>query len=249
MRSILPPPLPPLFSPRATFSATATVAMLLLAATWSPDRPDAPTIQDHTTEAARYLLPLLPPHVPTQPAGLQWDPTQLTEGIWAARARGWFMMARAGIEAGVARHTRLHARRRPQPPRVEGRDTTGGAVYIESELDRPVERDPGSTGPTYPQGLEQRHVEGNVTVSFVVDTTGFPDTASFRIRAATNAAFAEAVHSALPAMHFRAAELNGRKVRQLVMQEFRFVIPPPPPPGVEVPPAAPPTLSTSDPVG
>jgi TonB family protein len=100
-------------------------------------------------------------------------------------------------------------------------------VYIESELDRPVERDPTSAAPAYPSYLEQEHIEGSVTVSYIVDTTGLADSASMRVREMTHPAFAEAVRAALSGMHFRPAELDGRRVRQLVLQEFRFVIPPP----------------------
>jgi protein TonB len=63
-----------------------------------------------------------------------------------------------------------------------------------------------------------------VSVEYVVDTTGLADSASLRILRASNPAFSEAVRAALPGMRFIPGELDGRPVRQLVTQEFRFVI-------------------------
>jgi TonB family protein len=101
---------------------------------------------------------------------------------------------------------------------------------MESETDRPVERDPLSGGPVYPKWLEQEHIEGSVTASFIVDTTGLADSASLRIQSSSHPAFADAVRAAMSVMRFRPAELGGHHVRQLVSQEFRFVIAAPAPP-------------------
>jgi hypothetical protein len=63
-----------------------------------------------------------------------------------------------------------------------------------------------------------------VTVQFVVDTTGHADTTTFAILEVTHAEFGESVRQALPNMLFKPAELQGRFVRQLVRQDFRFRI-------------------------
>jgi protein TonB len=59
---------------------------------------------------------------------------------------------------------------------------------------------------------------------FVVDTTGYVTRKSVTIERATNDTFADAVRTALPDMRFTPAELDGRKVRQLVEQPFVFAI-------------------------
>ena len=103
-------------------------------------------------------------------------------------------------------------------------DASSSPVYLEAELDQPVERDPSSAGPTYPDELRTKNVEGQVVAEWVVDTTGRADSASFRVVESTHPLFTRAVREVLPAMNFRPAELMGRRVRQLVRQQFRFVI-------------------------
>jgi TonB family protein len=81
---------------------------------------------------------------------------------------------------------------------------------------------PGSTAPRYPDILRQSGVEGEVTVAFVVDSTGSVDAGSLKIVASSHTLFAAAVRTALPEMKFIPAEVNGRKVRQLAQQTFLF---------------------------
>ena len=100
----------------------------------------------------------------------------------------------------------------------------GGRVYIESEMGRPVRRDPASAAPSYPDFLQKQGIEGTVAVEYIVDTTGLADSASLRILRTTHPAFAEAVRAALPGMRFEPGEVGGQLVRQLVTQEFRFII-------------------------
>jgi TonB family protein len=100
----------------------------------------------------------------------------------------------------------------------------GGRVYIESEMGRPVRRDPASAAPSYPDFLQKQGIEGVVAVEYIVDTTGLADSASLRILRTTHPAFAEAVRAALPGMRFEPGEVGGQLVRQLVTQEFRFII-------------------------
>jgi protein TonB len=83
---------------------------------------------------------------------------------------------------------------------------------------------PNSPTPQYPDILRQAGVEGEALVSFVVDTTGRADVASFKVIRATHELFATAVKNALPRMRFIPAEVGDRKVRQLVQQPFSFAI-------------------------
>ena len=82
-----------------------------------------------------------------------------------------------------------------------------------------------------------RNIEGAVRTRYVIDTTGRADSSSLEILAATNAAFEGSVRAALPGMRFTAAQVEGRRVRQLVEQEFQFRITAPIAPLLPVVPA------------
>jgi protein TonB len=97
-------------------------------------------------------------------------------------------------------------------------------IYFESQVEKPVMAVPGSPAPRYPEVLKAAGVEGEVDVSFVVDTMGRADPASLRILKSTHDLFDAAVRSALPGMRFIPAEAGGRKVKQQVQQPFVFRI-------------------------
>jgi hypothetical protein len=65
-------------------------------------------------------------------------------------------------------------------------------------------------------------VQGHVRAEFVVDTAGIPDTTSFRVLETSHPLFTASVRAALPAMRFSSAELDGRKVKQVVAMIFNF---------------------------
>lgn len=110
----------------------------------------------------------------------------------------------------------------------------GDSIMTEYEVDSAVTRYEDSAAPTYPEGLLRRRIEGHVLVQYVVDTTGFVDTSTFRVLEATHADFVRAVKSALPFMRFRPAKMGSRRVAQLVQQPFTFQI------AKAVPPVRPP---------
>jgi TonB family protein len=105
-------------------------------------------------------------------------------------------------------------------PPVIGDDT----AFTILQVDSAAERDPTSAAPAYPATMLAKGAQGSVSTQYVVDTTGFADSASLRILAATHPDFADAVRAALPRMHFTPARIGERKVRQLVEQEFTFRI-------------------------
>lgn len=105
-------------------------------------------------------------------------------------------------------------------PDVDGADS----VLSVLEVDSAAVRDPESAAPAYPLSLLKQNVQGSVSTQYVVDTTGFADTASLKILRSSHADFTMAVRSALPYMRFTPARLGPRKVRQLVEQEFTFRI-------------------------
>ena len=107
------------------------------------------------------------------------------------------------------------------------RATIGGSgsgerhAYDASEVETAVSVI-GNTVPDYPTALRSSGIEGSVAAEFVVTEAGRADVGSLRIISATNDAFAGSIRRALPRMRFRAAEIGGRKVPQLVRQSFVF---------------------------
>jgi protein TonB len=97
-------------------------------------------------------------------------------------------------------------------------------IYSETQVEKPVLAMPGSPAPRSPEVLKAAGVEGEVDVSFVVDTAGRADPASLRILKSTHDLFDAAVRSALPGMRFIPAEVGGSKVKQQVQQPFVFRI-------------------------
>ena len=97
-------------------------------------------------------------------------------------------------------------------------------TYFEFQVEKPVMTAPGSGQPRYPDILRQAGVEGDVLATFVVDTTGRADPASFKVLRTSHELFSNAVKQALPSMRFIPAEVGGKKVKQLVQQPFSFAI-------------------------
>ncbi len=103
-------------------------------------------------------------------------------------------------------------------------------VYTVFQVDNAAQISTGSVVPRYPPDLLARRVGGKVTVRFVIDTLGTADVTSIEILDASAPQFEESVRAALPHMRFSPARLNGRRVRQLVEQPFRFNVSQPPVP-------------------
>ena len=97
-------------------------------------------------------------------------------------------------------------------------------AFSEIEVDSVAAIDPEGGGPVYPQELIDQGIEGTVLLRFVVDTVGRVDLVTVRVIREAHPGFETAVREALPRMRYRAAQLNGQKVRQLVEQPFTFRI-------------------------
>jgi TonB family protein len=235
---LLPEGAPICSLPTSIIGAAGTA--LLFAVTVAPVGSGAHRAAESETATREvvYMLPLLPPRreKPVAIPGIRWIVTDVMGSGLAPEAE------KGDTPAGAGEHGRGPGRKgmRPQgkdaesetPPPAEP-DPVGGAVFVETEVDHPVERDPSSAAPQYPPFLEQQRIEGAVVVQYVVDTTGSADSATLVVNETTNPAFAESVRAALPRMRFQPAEFKGRRVRQLVRQEFKFVIPPEPKDTVE----------------
>lgn len=98
------------------------------------------------------------------------------------------------------------------------------SVFSVLEVDTAVVRMANSAAPAYPLKLLEQRIMGSVQAQYIVDTTGFADTASFTVIYATHPEFAAAVKQALPHMRFMPAKVGSAKVRQLVEQQFSFKI-------------------------
>jgi TonB family protein len=105
-----------------------------------------------------------------------------------------------------------------------GRSGDRSAVLENDVVDREVVPWPTNPVPRYPATLRAARIEGSVQARFVVDTTGRVVLTSVIVDAADHPLFAEAVLEVLRRARFTPAELRGRKVQQLVVQPFVFVI-------------------------
>ena len=95
-------------------------------------------------------------------------------------------------------------------------------AYFEFQVEKPVLARPDNPRPHYPEDFQVRAHGGEVEIQFVVDTTGRADMSTFKTLNTTDQSVTESVRDALPSMRFYPAESDGRKVRQVVRQTFRF---------------------------
>jgi periplasmic protein TonB len=97
-------------------------------------------------------------------------------------------------------------------------------TYFEFQVEKQVSAAEGNTPPTYPSVLRAGNIEGQVLVSFVVDTSGRADMSTFNVIKTTHDLFTAAVKQHLPQMRFIPAEIGGHKVKQLVQMPFIFTL-------------------------
>ncbi|HEX4681122.1 MAG TPA: TonB family protein [Gemmatimonadaceae bacterium] len=95
-------------------------------------------------------------------------------------------------------------------------------TYFEFQVEKQVSQVPGNPAPRYPDMLRSANVEGEVLAQFVVDTTGRAEMSTFKVLKSTHDLFTNAVKASLPNMKFYAAEVGGKKVKQLVQMPFQF---------------------------
>jgi TonB family protein len=97
-------------------------------------------------------------------------------------------------------------------------------AYTVLEVDQMVERYASSAAPVYPPELSARGKEGTVEASYVVDTAGRVDTTTIQVIQSDDPRFTQSVLVALSESRFRPAKRQGKTVRQLVQQRFRFKV-------------------------
>ncbi|MFN2564563.1 MAG: TonB family protein [Gemmatimonadaceae bacterium] len=116
--------------------------------------------------------------------------------------------------------------RRSRPKQTAALDSAVSArAYNAEEVDTAASIDStGMAEPFYPDSLYAFRVGGEVLAQFVVDTTGLVIPETVAIVSSTHPAFADAVRRSLRRSKFRPATLAGRRVRQVMVLPYRFVI-------------------------
>ena len=97
-------------------------------------------------------------------------------------------------------------------------------VYSAWQVEKSTVPLSGNPKPIYPPMLQSARVDGEVLAQFVVDTTGRIDMSTFRAIQATDELFVQSVRRALAEWKFLPAEVEGRRVRQLVQMPLTFKV-------------------------
>jgi TonB family protein len=131
----------------------------------------------------------------------------------AAQDAKWTAAADSDFNRGT---TRLADAVRPPAPLVNN------GIYTPDLVDEQVTPRPGNPKPRYPESLRAAGVEAEVSVLFVVDTTGRVDEPSIKFATHIHELFMDAIRVSLRRARFFPARLAGSVVPQLVQQSFRF---------------------------
>jgi TonB family protein len=203
-------------------AASAVVFFIASGAAYWPKPADK---QGDEERLVAYVAPTLPTGKSLDTAGVTWAPSNADgSGDRSKASKGTGLDVAGDNRTGIG----LGRRGNDDVPSVDLPDIDAipsGKVYVDAEVDREVQRDPTSAAPEYPSYLQENHIEGSLTVEFVVDTTGGADSTSLRVIHSSHPAFEQSLRAAIPHMRFVPAELGGRLVRQWVRQEFRFLMP------------------------
>jgi protein TonB len=97
-------------------------------------------------------------------------------------------------------------------------------AYTSDVVERSAWPQQDNPHPRYPESLQRQGVEASFVVQFVIDSTGRVDAKTLDFPKETHPAFLKAVRDALLRSRYLPAELAGMRVRQLVQQQFTFVI-------------------------
>jgi len=96
-------------------------------------------------------------------------------------------------------------------------------TYLDFQVEEVV-RIKDAVAPQYPGQLRAAGVDGQVLVQFVVDERGRAQMGTFKVLKSSANAFSESVKRAISETTFHPAEIQGRKVKQLVQQPFKFAV-------------------------
>jgi TonB family protein len=206
-------------------AGVAGSAVVFLMASGSAYWPKPASKASTEERLVTYLAPTLPTGKSFDTSGVRWAPSNADgsgDKSKLGKAGDGFDVA-GDNRQGVGLGRKGDAPHFTDLPDIDA--IPSGQVYVDAEVDRVVQRDPTSAAPAYPLYLQENHIEGSLTVEFVVDTTGSADSASLKVIHSTHPAFEQSLREAIPHMRFVPAELGGRLVRQWVRQEFKFLMP------------------------
>jgi TonB family protein len=158
---------------------------------------------------------------PTGTAALR-TPVRATDTVTVAKTAPVVATASDARPATVP--SRLTAEAPPPAPAPARKAAAAGEFkeYREFRITRQAVPAEGNLGPRYPQELREAKVEGEVIAQFVVDTAGRAEMRSFKVLKSDHGLFTDAVRESLAAMQFIPAEVEGRKVKQLLQMPFHF---------------------------
>ena len=89
-------------------------------------------------------------------------------------------------------------------------------------LNKEARQIPGTGNLRYPDMLRSANVEGEVLAQLVVGANGEVLPGSLKVLRSSHQLFTDAVRAALPSMRFEPAEVEGKKVRQMITRPFTF---------------------------
>jgi TonB family protein len=179
--------------------------LLLLISQRQSVTPYAPMLAASRTHLERRIAAMLPIHPSGRRAKIGFAlVATIVAGVAACSSR---IADVASPAASVA----------PSPTMVPA-----SQPYFEFQVERPVRQIPGTGNIRYPDALRTADVQGVVLAQFVVDENGLMEPGSYKVLKSDHQLFSNAVEMALPNMRFAAAEIGGKKVRQLVQQPFTF---------------------------
>jgi hypothetical protein len=106
-----------------------------------------------------------------------------------------------------------------------------GDVRFAGDVTTPARPRLGNRRPMYPTKLAARGERGLVSAIFVVGEDGKPEIETLQFLSSSDSAFMKEVRRAIEHWSFYPADLNGRKVAQVVQETFDFGLPGDPPRG------------------
>ena len=97
--------------------------------------------------------------------------------------------------------------------------------YFEFQVEKQAAAVPNTISANYPEILKSSGGgDGKVIAQFVVDTTGKADMGTWKILESSNDLFSQAAKDGVRKGRFYAAEIGGRKVKQLVQLPITFTL-------------------------
>jgi protein TonB len=132
-------------------------------------------------------------------------PVNLNEKFNAADFSG------KGVEGGIATGV------------AGGTGPVTGETFLQTEVDDPVQQ-VNIPKPRYPPVLQQAGVSGFVEATYVVDTLGHAEPASWKVLRSSNQQFEAPARESIMKGVFKPARIKGAAVRQLVQQRISFNI-------------------------